>query len=168
MAPLWFGRFEGVLVFSTPSKGREGGGAYGKRPNAREGARGRAGVAARWHAIVGAGTYAGAECARGQKLLQKLSEQTDCKGRAKVGQRSGAIGDSPTVGNATSEMPTFLPWNSPAFPSFYLARMRLGVAVVVDADQENVACVFCQLGGILLAPYLVDGSVDRRSSPSLP
>ena len=39
--------------------------------------------------------------------------------------------------------------------------MLLGIPVVVDAHEEDVAGVFGNLCGILLALYLVDGSVGR-------
>ena len=44
--------------------------------------------------------------------------------------------------------------------SFYFASMLLGLLVVVDAHKKDVASVFDNLRGIVLALDLVEGSVD--------
>ena len=45
--------------------------------------------------------------------------------------------------------------------TFNLASVQLRLFVVVDAHEEDVAGVFCNLGWILLTLNLVDGSVGR-------
>ena len=42
---------------------------------------------------------------------------------------------------------------------FYLARVLLGLLVVIDADEKQIACVFCNFRRIFLPFDLVDGSV---------
>ena len=44
--------------------------------------------------------------------------------------------------------------------SLYLASVHLGIPVIVDANEEDVASVFSNLSWILLALNLVDGSVS--------
>ena len=42
---------------------------------------------------------------------------------------------------------------------FYLAGVLLGLLVVIDANKEQIACVFCNFLRIFLPLYLVDGGV---------
>ena len=62
------------------------------------------------------------------------------------------------AGGNVSTVPLFTPkLSTELVVSFYLARMLLGLLVVVDAYKEDVACIFSQFGRIVLLLYLVDG-----------